>query len=157
MNLSVKSFQATSSQEKLEFFVHTQRLLTTHHPESPFIFREDNVMERMEYVKNLSSRYQGFCYANDQVAILFNKIMVADIQDPVAALQNHKFKPAADPYNAVSIDFVVFRDIKDCLDFCQTQYDPFIKHVVYVKNGRPQIFETARLVSRIFNMPMARP
>ena len=73
---TVKPFQTLSVEEKAKFFVHGQKLLTQYHPDSPYIIREDNLTQLMEQVKHLSKQYQGFCYADDNICVLFNKIYV---------------------------------------------------------------------------------
>lgn len=153
---SVKPFQNMTVEEKAQFFVHVQRLLVAHHPNSEYVFREDNIKERMAQAKSLVKKYQGLCYSDDNICVLYNKIFVTDPNDPVQALKDNMFQPTREDYNAVSIDFVVFRDMKDCLNFARGEYDPKIKYVVYSKGGKPRIYETAKLMSKSFHIPMAR-
>lgn len=155
MLLEVKPFQSLSVEEKAQFFAHGQSLLIQFHPNSDFIFRQSNVKDRLNEAKSLAHKYQGLCYADDNICVLFNKIVVSDPKDAVATLQANMFRPPHENYNGVSIDFVVFREIKDCMGFCQKQYDPKIQYVVYSKAGKPKIYKTEELMSHVFHMPKA--
>jgi len=157
MQQPVTPLQKLSVEEKARLFVHAQKLLVQHHPRSEFIFREDNVGIRMKQVKELVSQYKGFCYADDNIVVLFNYIMVTDDQDAVSALQAHKFKEPSNPFNGVSIDFVVFRKLQDCMDFCKANYNPDIRHIVYSHEGKPRIIDTPTLLSKTLRLPKSTP
>lgn len=152
--LGVKPFQELTNVEKVEFFLKCQQLLRDFHPKSDFIFRENNVAERMRHVAALSAKYKGFCYSNENICVLFNKIYVADERDPVTSLRENMYREPAKEYNAVSIDFVVFRNLNDCMEFSKAQYEPRIAYTVFVKNNQPKIYKTEKFISRILSIPI---
>lgn len=149
-----KLFQSTTKQEKIDFFVHAQEILIAHHPNSEFTFREDNLKTRMTYVRQMVAQYQGLCYMDDNINVLFNYVKMVE-DDPIKTLAASMFKPPADPYDAVSIDMVIFKRLKDCADWVRARYDPQIKYIIYVKNGKPQKYSTADLISRVLKIPKA--
>jgi hypothetical protein len=157
MNLSTKPFQQLSIEDKARFFVHIQSLLVKYHPNSDFIFRQDNSVKRIAQAKDLFVKYKGLCYADENIAILFNKIFISDPTDAIKALRENMFQPPNENYNGVSLDFVVFRSMNDCLDFCKSQYDPQIRHIIYSKTGRPQIYRAEDLIARTLHLPIGVP
>lgn len=148
----VRAFQTLTNEEKVEFFLQGQKLLLEFHPNSPFVIHKHTLNERMEHLKVLAAQYQGLTYKDDNICILFNKIYVADENDPVTALAQSKFKPPHANYNGVSIDFVVFRKLKDCAEWCKRYHEQRIQHVLYVKNGKPQIYKPMDLMKKVFNL-----
>ena len=155
--MNIRRFQELTTQEKINFFLHGQTLLTTYHPTSEFIFRRSNIKERTLYIKELVTKYKGLCYSDENILVLFNKVFVANTHDPVVTLKDHMYKEPNEAYNAVSIDFVVFRHLKDCEAWIRSNYDPRIRFVVYVKNGTPQIFATPDLIARVLHLPISAP
>lgn len=151
----IKKFQSLTRDEKIEFFLKCQELLMKYHGNSDFIIRQNNIEQRLQHAKELVDKYKGFCYMEDNICVLFNKINVGDENDPIGALSTHKFREPVEHYNAVSIDFVVFRDLKDCAEFCKNNYDHRIKYILYVKNAKPKLYKTEQFISRIFNIPIA--
>ena len=154
-NTSVRLFQTLSKEEKIAFFLHGQNLLLKYHPNSSFIIYQRSLQERLAHIKTIAAQYNGLVYRDDNICVLFNKIYVVDPKDPVQALKDSKFKAPVDHYNAVSIDFVVFRELNDCLNWTQNNYEPRIRHVLYVKNSKPQIYQTEELMSKVFKIPMS--
>lgn len=157
MSTQVKKFQDMSVRDKIDFFVKCQDLMVKHHPNSDFVIRQNNIESRIKHAKNLIEKYQGLCYMDDSVCILFNKINVDSPDHPIPALRANMMKPPVEHYNAVSIDFVVFKNIKDCASFCQQNYDPRIEYVLYIKGGKPKIYKTRDFISHIFQIPIAWP
>jgi hypothetical protein len=157
MNNKVKKFQDLNVRDKIEFFVKCQDLLSKYHNKSDFVIRQNNIESRILHAKNLIQRYQGLCYMDDNVCVLFNKINIDDPNKPIPALRAHMMKPPIEHYNAVSIDFVVFRNIKDCASFCQQNYDTRTEYVVYIKGGKPKIYKTRDFISHIFQIPVSLP
>jgi hypothetical protein len=145
----VKLFIELTKTEKIQFFQSCQNLLVNHHPSSDFVIRENNINQRIQYAIDFCNKYKGFTYASDKVMVLFNKIKINDPNNPIQAIREHAYKAPASDYNAVSIDFVVFRDIKDCIEFCKNNYDPRIQFIVFVKNGKPKLYRTEQLMSKI--------
>lgn len=140
---------------KIEFFLNCQDLLITHHPDSHFLLRKKDIEKKIPYVQDFYHKYKGFCYQDANISVLYNHIIIADPKEPVEALKNNMWKEPHAEYNGVSIDFVVFRNIMDCLGFAKSHYDPRIKHVLFVKNNQPKIYETQKLVSRTFHLPFS--
>lgn len=143
-----------SVQEKVEFFVHCQKLLVEFHPDSSFICRESNTQDRLNQIKTWAEKYKGICYWNDQVCVLYNRIVVSDPAQPERAIQHAMYQAPDDNYNAVVIDFAAFRDIKDCVGFVRENYDPKIGHVLFARHGKIKIYPVVNIVSQIFNMPV---
>jgi hypothetical protein len=151
----MRLFQDLTKAEKIEFFIHGQTLLVNNHQDSDFVIREDNVKERVSHASSLATQYKGLCYQNENIILLYNKIILSGDLDPVAALKAYQWKEPDPNYNAISIDFVVFRELRDCFEWVKSNYDPRIQHVVYVKNGKPQLFKTEALISKIFKLPIS--
>jgi hypothetical protein len=152
--IEIQPFQGLRRDQKVDFFIKAQELLIKYHPDSEFLFRQNNAQERLKIAKDLMAKYKGMCYADSNVIVLYNKVMVNEL-DPITILRDHMFHEPSNPYNAVTIDFVVFRELTDCMMWVKNQYDPQIKFVVFVKNNQPQMYRTEKLISKIFNMPIA--
>lgn len=141
--------------ERVAFFLKCQELLLSYHTTSPFLFTQTNAKERLSHAKSLNEQYKGLCYQDENICILYNKVHVEDEKDPVQALKIHKFKEPVQSYNAYSIDFVVFRRLMDCAIWIKNNYEPKIQFVLYVKNGKPQIYKTAPFIARLMKLPIA--
>lgn len=148
----VRPFQTLTDEEKIKFFLHGQELLLKYHPDSPFVIHKHILSERMEHLKVLAVQYKGLTYQDDNICVLFNKIVVADPNDPITALAQSKYKEPHADYNGVSIDFVVFRELKDCAEWCKRYHEHRIQHVLYVKNGKPQIYKPIDLMKKVFQL-----
>ena len=150
-----KLFSEVSNEEKIDFFVNCQKLLIAHHPNSDFIFRKNSGSDKISMAIDFCHKYKGYMYQNENICILFNKIVVTDPKEnPAIILKNHMYKEPDPNYNGWSIDFVVFRDVKDCLQFCKTFYHPRISHIIFVKNNQPKIYPTTKFLSRLLNIPI---
>jgi hypothetical protein len=149
----LQKFKTLEKADKIDFFLKCQRLLIANHPNSPFLFTKDNIDERLTYASDIFNKYQGMCYADENVCVLFNYIRVEDPNDPVAALKANAFKDGEINYNAVSIDWACFRKMKDCLTFCKTVYNTHIEYIVYVHNGKPKTFKTLDFITNVLNIP----
>lgn len=143
-----------AAKEQIDFFVHCQKLLVEFHPTSPFICRANNIKGRIHQMRNFIDKYKGLCYASDNVCVLYNKIVIADPSDPVHTIRANMYHAPDPNYNGVIVDFVVFRDLKDCMPFVQSNYDPRIQYVLYVKNNKPKIYPVVNFLTQIFNIPV---
>lgn len=149
-----KAFADMSKVEQVDFFVHCQQLLVAYHPESPFICRKDNIKERLAQMKQWVQLYKGMCYWDDHVCTLYNRIVVNRVDDPAQALKANLYKPPAEHYNTIVIDFAAFRDIKDCISFVQTHYETKLQYILFVKHNKVKLYPTAQFVSQLLNMPI---
>jgi hypothetical protein len=148
-------FQPLSRESKVEFFANCQRLLINFHPDSEFLFTTDNYAERKLFVLDFLHKYKGYCYSDDNICVLFNKVKVEDPRNPIKVIKDHIYKEPAEDFNAYSIDFVVFRKLSDCMNFCQAQYSPRIEYVLFVKNNEVKLYETSKLLAHL-NGPLGR-
>jgi hypothetical protein len=142
-------FQSLSLASRLEFFANCQRLLIEFHPTSEFLFTKENYAERKVFVLDFLHKYKGYCYYDDNICVLFNKVKVEDPRNPVKVVKDHIYKEPVEDFNAYSIDFVVFRKLSDCLNFCQAQYSPRIQYVCFVKNNEVKLYETSKLLAHL--------
>ena len=142
-------FQNLISEEKVNFFVKCQEILIKYHPESPFVFTTNKLDDKKAFFKQFYERYQGYTYRNDNICILFNKIRVKDPRDPVKAIKDALWKEPAEDYNAYAIDFVVFSEMAQCLEFCKAQYEERIKFILFGRNNDIKIYETKKLLSKL--------
>jgi hypothetical protein len=149
----LQQFTNLNRQDKIDFFVKCQNLLLRFHPSSPFIINKGNIKERLTYAHDIFHKYKGMVYTDENVCALFNYIKINNINDPLEALKEHQFKSPAGDYNAVSIDFVVFRHLQDCLGFCKANYNSNIEYVVFVKDGKPKIHKTLDIMSKASKIP----
>jgi len=148
------SFTDLKVLDKVEFFVQCQRLLMEHHPDSPFLCHQNNLQERIKHVKSFVTNYKGLCYQDDTVCALYNRIIVTDTKAPEHALRMNMYKTPSPDYNAVVIDFVVFRDIKDCARFVQANYDPRVLYVLFVRHNKVKLYPVVEFLQQIFNIPV---
>lgn len=151
----IRLFQNLNNQEKIEFFVKCQELLLSYHPKSEYVTRQNNLQTRLDHTKFLIQNYKGYCYMDENICILFNKIFITDPKDKIGTMRIHQLRPPAEPYNAASIDFVVFRKIKDALEFCKFNYDLRIMHIIYIKDKKISIYKTEKFISKLFHIPIA--
>jgi hypothetical protein len=147
-------FQQLSAEEKVEFFLKCQELLMTHHPSSPFLCHTGNIKERVKHIQSFVSNYKGYCYKDDTVCALYNKIVVTNPDEPELALRANMYKEPAPNPNAITVDFVVFRDIKDCAKFVQLNYHHTIQYVLFVRHNKVKLYKTLGFVQQILNMPV---
>ena len=140
--------------EQVDFFVHCQQLLVQYHADSEFICRQDNLPNRLLQIKAWVNKYKGICYQQDNVCVLYNRIVVTDPQNAVQSVSAAMYKPPDENYNAIMIDFAAFRDIKDCVTFVRENYDPRIQYVLFARHGKIKIYPVVDLVAQIFNMPV---
>lgn len=150
-----KLFQDMSKDEKDDFFLKCQGLLLAYHPDSEFIITKENVQKRIKHIQDLSTQYKGFCCKTDTICALFNKIKIKDINNPIEALRDNMYQPPKEDFNAISIDFVVFRHLNDCLQFCKENYHSKIKYVMYIKDNKPRIYKTENLISKVLGVPIS--
>lgn len=150
----MKLFQSLSKEEKIDFFAKCQNLLVNYHPTSEFIFRENNIKDRIDFAKNFYFKYKGFTYSNNEICILFNKIKVVDPLNPIKVIKDHLYKEPSEDYNAYSIDFVVFRKLIDCFGFCKSQYEPRIEYIIFVRNNDVKLYKTNKLLEKLSNIPL---
>lgn len=155
-NLNMKTlvpFQSLTRDEKIDFFVKCQKLLVENHPKSEFIFTQENSRERKYWANQLLLKYKGYVYADDKICILFNHVRVDDPKNPKDTLKKMIYQPPAENFNAVAIDFVVFRKLGDCIEFCKSQYVPQIEWIVFVKNNEIKLYKTKDLLMHL-NAPL---
>lgn len=147
-----KNFTEATDLEKVDFFVHCQKLLIKFHPQSPFLCRRDNIKQRIQHILNFFNNYKGLCLWDENVCVLYNKIVVTDDKDPVYALRTNMFKPADPNYNAITIDFVVFRTMEDCKNIVPSVYEPRLQYAIFVKNNKVKIYPIAGFLTQVFGM-----
>jgi hypothetical protein len=147
-------FHSLTNEQKIDFFVKCQTLLIAHHPTSEFLFTETNLKERKEFVYQFFHKYKGFFYQDENVCVLYNKIKVEDEGNPIKALKDHMYRPPVADYNAISIDFVVFRKLEDCFVFCKTHYEAQIAYILFVKNNNIKLYKTAHLLKSLSSAPL---
>ena len=140
--------------ERVDFFVHCQKLLMEYNPTSPFVCRANNVAQRVKQMRGFVDNYKGMCYHDDYVCTLYNRIVVSDPRQPESAVKHYMYRPPDDNYNAVVIDFATFRDIKDCATFVRTNYDQRIQHVLFVRHNKVKLYAVVDFISKIFNVPV---
>lgn len=146
-------FHSLSHNEKVEFFIKCQELLLAEHPTSEFIFTKDNVEARKYWVNQFLEKYKGYVYYDDKICVLFNRVRVDDPKDPKGILKKIVYQPPHENFNAVSLDFVVFRKLGDCMEFCKSQYIPQIEWIVYVKKNELKLYKTKDLLIHL-NAPL---
>jgi hypothetical protein len=142
-------FQSLSKEQQIDFFIKCQEILVNSHPTSEFIITKENWPERKHYALDFINKYKGYVYYNNQICLLFNKIRINDPQNPVKALKDHIFKEPQSDYNAYSIDFACFLNIKNCLGFIKTQDNPQILYVLYVKNNSVKLYLKENLLKHL--------
>lgn len=144
-----KLFQELGREGKIDFFVHCQNLLIKYHPKSPFTFRYDNMKERLKFTNEFCARYKGYCFQDDNICILYNRVLVQNPRDPIKVIKDHIYQPPQEKYNALSVDFVVFRELRDCIEFCKTHYSPRLEYILFVKNNEVKLYNSKKLLSAL--------
>lgn len=142
-------FTSLTREQKIDFFLNCQELLVAHHPESPFIFKEDNIEERLHFFKDFAQKYKGFVYSSENLCILYNKIDLKDSRNPIEAVRSNMYKEPIENYNCYSIDWVVFRALEDVYEFVQKEYVPQIRYILWVKRGDVSVYETDKLLGEL--------
>lgn len=134
------SFQSLTQEQKVDFFIKCQKLLLQYHPNSPFVVREDNLSKVLDACHNNIKRYQGYHYSDENVCVLWNHILVTDPKDVKKCVVENAYQPPNPAYNAVSIDFAVFRQMTDCLTFIKENNSPQIRYVLFIRDGNPKLY-----------------
>lgn len=147
------SFKELGIEGKVDFFVHCQKLLTEHHPDSQFICHSGNMKERLTHMRSFVDKYKGNAYQDENVCALYNRITVTDPHAPEQSLRSFMYhEPAAHP-NAISVDFVVFKELKDCIAFVQAVYTPAIQYVLFVRHNKVKLHKTADFLGQFLKIP----
>ena len=147
-------FRELPVKDKVEFFVQCQRILIENHPSSPFVCRANNLEQRLSHMRGFINQYKGFVYTDENVCTIYNKIVVNDVHDPTASVKAYMYQPPDPNFNAIMIDFVVFRNIKDCLAFVKTNYDPRIQYVLFVRHNKVKLYPVVKLLAGVLDMPI---
>ena len=147
-NLSVL-FAPLPYEEKINFFLKCQELLVANHPDSPFIFREDNLEERLYFFKDFAKKYKGFVYMCEDLCILFNKIHLRDANDPIKDIKAKMYQPPEENFNCYMIDWVVFKKLRNVKKFIENEYSPQIKWAAWAKNQDIKIYPLDKLLSSL--------
>ncbi len=142
-------FQNLTREERVNFFIKCQEILQKYHPDSPFIFTKANLNDRKSYFKDFYNKYKGFAHIDENVCILFNKIKLEDARDPVRTVRENLWRKPNENYNAFMIDFVAFREMQDCLSFCQKEYKEIIKYILFARNNDIKVYETDKLLKKL--------
>lgn len=149
MSVPTTLFRALSEEEKVDFFCRCQKLLVEFHPSSHFLFTKENYEERKFFVLDFLHKYKGYAYMDDNVCVLYNHVKVEDPNNPVKVVKDHIYREPAANYNAISIDFVVFKQLRDCLSFVSAHNSPQIEYVLFVKNNEVKLYNKERLLSAL--------
>lgn len=142
-------FQSLSEKDKIEFFVKCQSLMLKYHPTSPFIIRESKLDKALEAFENNIRRYQGYVYADENICVLWNHIIVSDPSNANRAVTENAYLPPNPNFNAVSIDFAVFKGIENCFSFIADSKEPQIKHVLFIREGKPKIYPLEQILKGV--------
>jgi len=142
------TFNNLSTEDKIDFFLKCQELLINNYPNSRFLITEENIKDRLSFIQDFFNNYKGFVYNDEHVCIMYNYIKITDKNNPVEVLNTHKFQPPVIDYNAISIDFGTMDSIKNLKKFCETFYNSQIKYVMFVRQGRPAIYDTLDLITK---------
>ena len=145
-------FVNVSARDKVEFFVQCQRILVENHPTSEFVCRRNNLEQRLSHMRGFINQYKGFIYTDENVCTIYNKIVVNDVNDPTASVKTYMYQSPDPNFNAIMIDFVVFRNIKDCLAFVKTNYDPRIQYVLFVRHNKVKLYPVVKLLAGVLDM-----
>lgn len=144
-------FNSLTIEQKVDFFVKCQKLLIKHHTNSSFVIRANNLEKSVNTFASHVKDYQGYYYCNDNICVLFNYIRVDDSDqlNKTQTLRENAYKAPAENHNGVSIDFVVFRDMADSLEFILSQDSPKIKYVLFVKDGKIKLHRKEDLLKKL--------
>lgn len=143
-------FQSISQEDKVNFFVQCQALMLKHHPKSQFVIKEKQLDKALELFKDNIMRYQGYVHADENICILWNKIIISDANNANRAVTENAYLPPNQNFNAVSIDFAVFRKIEDCFLFIKANHEVQMKHVLFIREGKPKIYPIDQILKVIF-------
>ena len=146
-------FQSLSQDQKIDFFIQCQILLLQHHPTSSFVIREKTLEKALDSFRDNIQKYKGFCYSDGNVCLLWNKILISDPKSPRKALTENAYKEPCLDYNAISIDWAVFRKMDDIFKFVKENYEERIKYVLFIREGNPKIYEVANILKAIGQSP----
>ena len=145
----INPFATLSQEQKVDFFVKCQELMMKYHPTSPLIVREDALEKVLDVFYNNIQKYQGYYYMDDNICVLWNHILINEPNDAKRALVENAYKQPNPQFNAVSIDFAVFRKMSDCLDFIKSNNNNLIKYVLFVRGGNPKIYPIEQILKGI--------
>jgi hypothetical protein len=142
-------FQTLSNDQKIEFFLKCQQLLVDNHPDSDFIFREDNIKDRLYFVKDFTQKYKGFVYSNDNICVLYNKIKLKDHRNPAETVKAHMYKGPVEDFNCIIVDFAVFDQLINIKPFIELQYSPQVEYLIWVKHNEVKLYNTKNLIENL--------
>jgi hypothetical protein len=140
-------FQPLSQAQKIDFFVKCQELMIKYHPTTSFVIRENSLKPALDAFANNINSYKGFCHADENICLLWNYVFISDENDEVRALVENGYKEPNPNYNAVSMDFVVCRHMRDYLDFIKQYNEDRIKFILSVKYGKAKIVNKDKLIN----------
>ena len=142
-------FQSLTTIQKIDFFVKCQELMLKYHPNSPFVVREDSLKQSLDAFANNINRYKGFVHSDENICLLWNYVHISDEHDENRALVENGYKAPHPEYNAVSMDFVVCRKVRDYYEFIKQYDEPRIQYILSVKYQKAKIINKSKLISGI--------
>ena len=142
-------FQSQKQEEKIDFFVRCQTLMLKHHPKSSFIITQRTLPKAIESFQESIHRYQGYSHADENICVLWNKILVSDETNVNRVVTENAYQPPNPKFNGVSIDFAVFRKIEDCFMFIQANKQEEMKYVLFIREGRPKLYPLEQILKSL--------
>lgn len=142
-------FQSLDQNQKIDFFIQCQKLMIKHHPGSSFIIREKNLNKALDSFCANINQYKGFVYSDANICVLWNHIFVEDPKNINKILTDNAYRPPNPAFNGVSIDFAVFRKMEESLLFIRQNYQPQIKHVLFIREGHPKLYDADAILKTI--------
>ncbi len=138
-------------EEKADFFAKCQEILINHHPDSQYIVRPEDLQTKRPAFLNLVKNYKGYAFYNNDICILYNKILVDDPKNIIWVLKKTILAPPAENYNAAIIDFVAFRQLRNAVAIYRLAMEEKYKYFLYVKNNEVKLYETDKLIGQLKN------
>ncbi len=144
-------FNELNVEQKVDFFIKCQKLLIKHHANSTFVIRANNLEKSVNTFASHIQDYKGYFFCNDNICVLFNYIRVDDSGplDKFQTLRENAYQKPAENYNGISIDFVVFKELQNSLEFIRSQNSSQIKYVLFVKSGHVKLHLKDDLLKKV--------
>ena len=139
----LKELNTLTKEEKVEFFQQCQDLLIKNQPDSEFILSENS--KNKDYFLDIFTKYKGFAYFSEKIAILFNKHRINSLPEAQEAYEEKVFNPPAPDANTYTIDFITAKMSKEIIKELTPIFCEDLKYICWLRGGKVSFFSFKKL------------
>lgn len=144
-----KPFSSLKRDEKIQFFLKCQQIGAQYHPNSPYTVTRDSIKTFLDFYKKISQEYRGYIYEGENVCALFNLVEYNPSLSMKESLASYIYQPPHEKYNAVLIDFLAARNLRDSIELKNHIYHDKIQFILAVRNFDLEVIPVKKMLERL--------